>query len=265
MSRDDQERYLRLCARIRAHCAEQGWFGPDGDIRFRDEERYYLPLSASIAGLPCLHDQSLRGCPYRWRLTPGRGWYEIVIDRTQDPVRKRFALPLATDAQIAATEAALGYPLPAMLRELYLEVANGGFGPDYGIYGVQGGWSMDEDDHYFTLDQWRRYERRGRNTTDVSLSALGLDLTAPCEVPGRLRPVALIPVCYSGCGADTSVDFETGEVYLVGSTNIHDGDGNYSIVLHPIARSVEEWLELWLDDNAHYRVINGNSDPEDRF
>ncbi len=64
-----------------------------------------------------------------------------------------------------------------------------------------------------------------------------------------------------GCGEDTSVDFETGAVYLVSSTNSHDEDGNYSIVLHPIARSVEEWLELWLDDNAHYRVINGKVDP----
>jgi len=256
---------VALCERIRAHCARQGWFGPDGDIRFRDEERYYLPLSASVAGLPCLSDRSLRGCPYRWRLDRRMGMYEIVIDRTQDPVRKRFAMPPATDAQIAATEAALGYPLPPMLRVLYQNVANGGFGPDYGIYGVQGGWSMDEDDHYFTLDQWRAQERKGRNTTDISLSALGLDLTAPCEAPGRLHPVALIPVCYMGCGGDMSMDFETGAVYLTSNSNTVDEDGNWSLVLHPIASSVEEWLELWLDDNAHHHVINGDSDPQDRF
>jgi hypothetical protein len=64
-----------------------------------------------------------------------------------------------------------------------------------------------------------------------------------------------------GCGEDTCVEFEHGAVYLVGGANIHDEEGAYSLVLQPIAPSVEEWLDLWLDDNAHYHVINGDSDP----
>lgn len=33
----------------------------------------------------------------------------------------------------------IGYPLPSLLRRLYTEVANGGFGPMSGIVGVRGG------------------------------------------------------------------------------------------------------------------------------
>ena len=52
------------------------------------------------------------------------------------------ALPALEPAPVEAVddaEQAMGLQLPSLLRRLYLEVANGGFGPDDGIMGVYGG------------------------------------------------------------------------------------------------------------------------------
>ncbi|MEV0626768.1 SMI1/KNR4 family protein [Nonomuraea wenchangensis] len=54
-------------------------------------------------------------------------------------------LPVASSEAVAEAEEAIGYPLPSLLRRLYLEVGNGGFGPRGGIIGVRGYdfWSSD--------------------------------------------------------------------------------------------------------------------------
>jgi len=48
-------------------------------------------------------------------------------------------LPLATPEAVAEAENVIGYPLPRLLRRLYLAAGNGGFGPRAGILGVRGG------------------------------------------------------------------------------------------------------------------------------
>ncbi|MFI6812450.1 SMI1/KNR4 family protein [Nonomuraea sp. NPDC050328] len=47
-------------------------------------------------------------------------------------------LPPASAEAVADAEEAIGAPLPPLLRRLYLEVANGGFGPRDGVLGVAG-------------------------------------------------------------------------------------------------------------------------------
>ncbi len=44
--------------------------------------------------------------------------------------------PVASPAQLDAVEAGLGFALPALLRRIYREVANGGVGPFGGIEGL---------------------------------------------------------------------------------------------------------------------------------
>ena len=46
---------------------------------------------------------------------------------------------VASVGSLDASEAELGMPLPPLLRRLYLEVENGGFGPGAGLFGVTGG------------------------------------------------------------------------------------------------------------------------------
>jgi len=53
-------------------------------------------------------------------------------------------------------ESQLGYRLPTLLRRIYLEVADGGFGPAYGIFPVVRG--RDEPGHDESLVEVR-YDR----------------------------------------------------------------------------------------------------------
>jgi hypothetical protein len=50
-----------------------------------------------------------------------------------------FAFAPATDEQLQETEDILGFLLPSLLRLLYKELANGGFGPGAGLCGAVGG------------------------------------------------------------------------------------------------------------------------------
>jgi hypothetical protein len=73
----------------------------------------------------------------------------VTDDEVVDAVRqvmwgKELPAP-ATEQAIAEAEAIIGYPLPPLLRRLYTEVANGGFGPDEGIVGVRGGRTYQGD------------------------------------------------------------------------------------------------------------------------
>ncbi|WP_326655968.1 SMI1/KNR4 family protein [Streptomyces anthocyanicus] len=54
--------------------------------------------------------------------------------------------PVGPDV-IEEVEEAIGFPLPSLLKRLYLEAANGGFGPEEGILGAPGGeWNGDWSD-----------------------------------------------------------------------------------------------------------------------
>ncbi|WP_182907445.1 hypothetical protein [Microbispora sp. H13382] len=47
-------------------------------------------------------------------------------------------LPPASPEAVDEVEQVIGHPLPPLLRRLYLEAANGGFGPRDGVLGVAG-------------------------------------------------------------------------------------------------------------------------------
>src|SRR6476660_8954818 len=84
-----------------------------------------------------------------------------IRDRIQNPTRATEGAdlippkiyPPTTDTQLDAAEQTLHLTLPPFLRRLYTEIGNGGFGPGYGLIGVEGGavaawlaaWLSDED------------------------------------------------------------------------------------------------------------------------
>lgn len=91
-----------------------------------------------------------------------------------DPLPPLRPAPLAA---VREAEALAGMQLPTLLRRLYLEVGNGGFGPGYGLLGLRGGHTM------------------GR------INALtGLDRPA---VDPDVSPRRLMIVCEWGCGIGT--------------------------------------------------------------
>ncbi len=64
-----------------------------------------------------------------------------LIDRIKARVSQP-AYPPATRPQLEAAEWGIGFRLPDLVRDLYLQVGNGGFGPGYGIIGLEGGFEI---------------------------------------------------------------------------------------------------------------------------
>ncbi|MER6578019.1 hypothetical protein [Nonomuraea sp. NPDC001023] len=92
-------------------------------------------------------------------------------------------LPVASPEAVAEAEDAIGYPLPSLLRRLYLEVGNGGFGARGGIIGVRG-YEFWRSDIY----------------ADITESALAFR-TDPCDP----RP-GMIQLLDWGCAIASLVD-----------------------------------------------------------
>lgn len=70
-----------------------------------------------------------------------------IQDSNYTAARNAFAprrlglYPPTTMMIVEAAEKTLGFSLPPLLRDLYTQVANGGFGPGYGIFGLDGGYA----------------------------------------------------------------------------------------------------------------------------
>lgn len=135
-------------------------------------ELYQTPIQESSAGIGCLRfcgrsicslerswlkekgacmDTALTGLFDRIREKCRRdSWYggklDLRLARSDHPQRRGFTYPPASEEQLRATEAALGFPLPPFLRALYAEVANDCFGP--GGYGS----CTDEPDSTIVVD-----------------------------------------------------------------------------------------------------------------
>ncbi|MFF3244930.1 hypothetical protein ACFYWY_14640 [Streptomyces sp. NPDC002870] len=90
--------------------------------------------------------------------------------------------PPATPAVVMQAEKTIGFALPTLLRRLYLEAANGGFGPAEGILGVEGGASQGDWSH------------------------LGEIYEEGPDPSGRI-PAGLVPVIDWGCTIWSLVDF----------------------------------------------------------
>jgi hypothetical protein len=113
----------------------------------------------------------------------------------------------ASTTAVEAAEAQVGFNLPALLRRLYTEVGNGGFGPSAGLVGVERGHP----------------DVNGRN-----ISALYADLRA------QGWPEGLLPLCDWGGGAWACVDPDTRIVTM-------DESGPTKTCY-----TLASWLEAWV-------------------
>lgn len=152
--------------------------------------------------------------------------------RMTKPVARPLPKP-ADPAALDAAEARLGVALPPLLRRLYLEVANGGFGPGSGIVGVRGGWTTD----------------RGKTIEDLHAEMAD----SVTENPRWVWPAGLVPlVDYSG--AFGCVDTATADGRMVDwdpdELDDRGPDGGWSRSFREVAPSLAAWLETWLDAPA---------------
>lgn len=111
---------------------------------------------------------------------------------------------------MAKAEEAIGYPLPALLRRLYLEVGNGRFGPGYGISDVN---------------------RLIRAREDY------------CPNPESTVPPALIWIYEFGCDIWSLVDCRE----RAGRMWVWDGNREHGSELFQQDQTLTDWFALWLE------------------
>jgi hypothetical protein len=111
-----------------------------------------------------------------------RGSPEHLAARAAGLVDRLPALRTASPHAVAEAEGALGRSLPPLLRRLYLEVGNGGFGPGYGVLGVASGHRDDT----------------GKTAVSLREGWKGL-------------PPALLPICHWGCAIYSFIDLSSSE------------------------------------------------------
>jgi hypothetical protein len=135
------------------------------------------------------------------------------------------ALPkIATAQELEITETQLGFALPAFLKRLYLEVANGGFGPGYGLIGTTGGAS---DDRGFITDLHNADNDPKRRT----------------RYPNW--PTRAIRICNWGCGMYSLVESSSLQMYLF---NPDADETAFPNQLMPHHKTLEEFWQAWTDD-----------------
>ncbi|MFF9808733.1 SMI1/KNR4 family protein [Streptomyces coeruleorubidus] len=140
-----------------------------------------------------------------------------LIEAVRVAVSDRGLPPPASPADVARAEAAIGHTLPHLLRRLYLEVADGGFGIWQCVSLTDNGeWYSDEQDIIEVHGSW----------------AASIDPVLP---PG------VVPLMDRGCAMWTLVDFKTPEGH------IWDWDPNDCCVLVPTTLSLAQWLTGWLE------------------
>ncbi len=186
------------------------------------------------------------------------GWYGGELDgptcryvRPDHPQRRGFAYPKAGEEQVQATEAALGFPLPPLMRTRYAEVANGGFGPGAGISGTLGGYGSRTDEPTSTIvNDYHFCSQIGYASMGRSSPVRLVDLADYAQhwlptpsgkglllLPYAVWPAQLLPLEDLGCCQHACLDCKTGRVFCTAPSA---SDEEYE--LGPVAlRSKSTW------------------------
>ena len=170
-----------------------------------------------------------------------------AVDLTMDDVVKRLAshlrwnkkskdvvggifraCPPAAEKDIIATEQRLNFNFPERLRKIYLSVANGGFGPGYGVMGVEGGFT--DDLGHTVADLFEVYRQPDP------------------EDPTWEWPERFIPICHWGCVVYSAIDCgqNPAPVYFV-DVGVKEPNEPMESIIKFHKPSIEAWLNDWLD------------------
>jgi hypothetical protein len=132
-------------------------------------------------------------------------------------------LPAIRDA-----ETILGFTLTPVLERVFGEVANGGFGPSYGLLGLRGGMKNEDGDDAVAL--YKRYQQPDP------------------EDPQWKWPDGLLPLGHLGCAMYLCIDCTKAEGPVVWfEPNPHNLGEAWTNSFVPIADSTEAWLFAWMD------------------
>ncbi|WP_240135391.1 SMI1/KNR4 family protein [Streptomyces sp. MUM 178J] len=150
--------------------------------------------------------------------------------RTSDWQHEDPLPPLADPSAVADAEAALGFALPSALTALHMRIADGGFGPGYGLLPLE------------------------------SIAArYASQREAALKEPDWPWPEGVVPVVDWGCGMLACVDCRSQEaVVLLFEPNAGEADHAWYVD----APSFAEWLTAWLDGTAWHSEEGGETEQD---
>ncbi|WP_144121728.1 hypothetical protein [Catellatospora sichuanensis] len=154
----------------------------------------------------------------RWRRIYQRRSSRYLAAKASGWIEFYPPLEVATPAAVEEAEELAGVTLPPLLRRLYLEVGNGGFGPGYGLAGLRNGHHAGE----------ATASLAGRRRSDV----------------GPRIPMIL---CHWGCGITSTIDLADGQIW---GSDPNPGPADVSCEF-PQGMTISEWFALWLENRLY--------------
>jgi len=147
--------------------------------------------------------------------------------------------PAATYASIAADEQTLRFKLPPLLKRLYVEVSNGGWGPGYGLLGLTGG---AKDDLGQTAVQYY-VSLRKRSPSDNN--------------PSWCWPTGLLALCHWGCGIYSCIDCMQPAFPMVAFDPNGRPFKDWTEAFFAECDGFEQWIGLWADGHDLWERLYG--------
>ncbi|EFH89363.1 hypothetical protein Krac_10913 [Ktedonobacter racemifer DSM 44963] len=233
-NQQDDDRYKRLCERIVERCRQQNWYGPD--YHSYTSHRGYFYIDGELQSREPSHD-----------------------------LETHFEFPLATEEQLRLSEAVMGFEHPPFLRALYLQVANGGFGPGSGLTGALGGFCywIHRDPRYTAMQKEKLVKKYGEASCldwfsdffdpilfDLEQHEERYDHPRDISLSRREWPTYFLHLCKDEGQDDVYLHAKSGHLYAAvrgyGGEATLRGD-EMSTRLFRIDGSLEDWFERWLD------------------
>ena len=191
---------------------------------FNDNQKKYNPKTATGSVGSLIGNINMDELIYALRAKLQRG---AILRDNDDNV---FAPhEIATHAAIITAEKQLGFPLCPLLKRIYTEVANGGFGPGSGIVGVGNGYT---DDWGHNLEDLYEYFSTGnRNRYDASWG----------------WPRGLLPFCHWGYATYSCVDCnQPGYPVVIIDPDYREENDDMEEMLIDHKDSIIDWFHDWL-------------------
>jgi hypothetical protein len=204
-----------FCQRIQEKCRRQRWYGSDSYVPTR------LQSELREGGTMFWYDRSGRQYPINRH-----------TDTNKIPTVWAFEYAPLTEEQVQSTEQILGFSLPPLLRAIYTLVADGGFGPGYGLYHI-----MSEGENM--INDYLSSKRRAR-PVDFLLFERRTPGTKLTMIPDYVWPNGFLCLCHWGCAIFSYLDIHSGRVFR----EAYYGDDQFGFEYE--ASSLEAWFELWL-------------------
>lgn len=131
--------------------------------------------------------------------------------------------PALTESELHAAEAELGFELPLLVRSLYQQVADGGYGPGWGILPLR----LEKQPSIVA------YDRLFRQSWDAG-------------APSQNWPEPFIRFCEWSCNVDSGIDCSKAACSVIRFDPARGGQDDADRL---IAESdyLSEWLAAWLD------------------